>query len=97
MSKYVYIDKLDYIVHEYKNTYHSTMRMTPFDIKGITYIDFNIENILNDFEIQFRYVKCITPNLSGEVFEIKKVKNTVLWTYTVEGLYREENLMRIES
>ena len=51
MSKYVYVDKLDYIVNEYKNTYHSTMRMTPFDIKGITYIDFNIENILNDFEI----------------------------------------------
>ena len=71
------------------------MKMTPFDIKGITYIDFNIENILNDFEIQFRYVKCITPNRSGEVFEIKTVKNTV--TYTIEGLYREENLMKIES
>ena len=71
------------------------MKMTPFDIKGITYIDFNIENILNDFEIQFRYVKFITPNRSGEVFEIKKVKNTV--TYTIEGLYREENLMKIES
>ena len=51
ISKYVYIDKLDYIVNEYKNKYHSTMKMTPFDIKGITYIDFNIENILNDFEI----------------------------------------------
>ena len=73
------------------------MKMTPFDIKAIMHIDFNIENILNDFEIQFRYVKCITPNRSGEVFEIKKVQNTVLWIYAIEGLYREENLMRIES
>ena len=36
ISKYVYIDKLDYIVNEYKNKYHSTMKMTPFDTKGIT-------------------------------------------------------------
>ena len=33
ISKNVYIDKLDYIVDEYNNTYHKTVKMKPIDIK----------------------------------------------------------------
>ena len=37
--KVVYIDKLDDIVNEYNNTYHSKIKMKPFDIKSSTYIN----------------------------------------------------------
>ena len=43
VSKNVYIDKLDDIVNEYKNTCHWTMKMKPVDIKDNTYIDFSKE------------------------------------------------------
>ena len=38
ISKNVYIDKLDNIVNKYNNTYHSTSKMKPVDIKLNTYI-----------------------------------------------------------
>ena len=39
VSKIVYIDKLDDIVNIYNNTYHSTIKMKPIDVKSNTYID----------------------------------------------------------
>ena len=39
ISKYVYIDKLDDIVNKYINTYHSTIKMKPADVKSNTYIN----------------------------------------------------------
>ena len=39
VSKNVYIDKLDDIVNKYNNTYHSTIKMKPVDIKSSTYIN----------------------------------------------------------
>ena len=38
ISKIVYIDKLDDIGKIYNNTYHSTIKMKPVDVKSITYI-----------------------------------------------------------
>ena len=38
-SKNVYIDKLDDIVDEYNNTYHTTIKMKPIDVKDNTYIN----------------------------------------------------------
>ena len=35
-SKNVYIDKLENIVNEYSNTYHSTIKMKPDDVKSGT-------------------------------------------------------------
>ena len=40
ISKNVYIDKLDDIVNEYNNTYHTKIKMKPLDVKDNTYIDF---------------------------------------------------------
>ena len=37
ISKNVYIDKLDDIVDEYNNTYHTTIKMKPIDVKDNTY------------------------------------------------------------
>ena len=39
ISKNVYIDKLDDIVDEYNNTYHTTINMKPIDVKDNTYIN----------------------------------------------------------
>ena len=39
ISKNVYIDKLDYIVNKYNNTYHNTIKMKPVNVKSSTYID----------------------------------------------------------
>ena len=38
IAKNVYIDKLDEIVSEYDNTYHTTIKMKPVDVKINIYI-----------------------------------------------------------
>ena len=43
ISKDMYIDKLDDLVNEYNNTYHSAIKMKPADVKNNTYIDYNKE------------------------------------------------------
>ena len=40
ISKNVYIDKLDDIIKKYNNTYHTSIKMKPVDVKDNTYIDF---------------------------------------------------------
>ena len=44
ISKDVYIDKLADMVIEFNNTYHSTIKMKPVEVKSGTYVDFGIEN-----------------------------------------------------
>ena len=101
ISKNVYIDKLDDIVNEYNNAYHTTIKMKPIDIKDNTYI--NTDKEINDKDPKFKvgdririskykniFAKGYTPNWSEEVFVIKKVKNTVPWTYVINDLNGEE-------
>ena len=52
ISKNVYMDKLDDIANKYNNTYHSTIKMKPFDLKSNTYIDSNKE--INDQHPKFK-------------------------------------------
>ena len=52
ISKNLYIDKLDDIVNEYKNTKHRTTKMKPIDVKDNTYIDFGEE--VNDNDPKFK-------------------------------------------
>ena len=40
VSKNVSVNKLDDSVDEYNNTYHTTIKMKPVDVKDNTYIDF---------------------------------------------------------
>ena len=48
ISKNVYIDKLDDIVHKYNNKRHITIKMKPIDVKDNTCIDFGKEVNDND-------------------------------------------------
>ena len=71
--------------------------MKSSDINSSTYIDFNVKN--NNKESTFEvgdhvriykykniFTKDYTPNWSQYIFVIKKVKNTVPWTYLIEDL-----------
>ena len=101
ISKNVYINKLDDIVHKYNNKKHRTIKMKPIDVKGNTYIDFGKE--VNDNDPKFKvgdhvriskYTKIFanrcTPNWSEEIFVIKKINNTVPRTYVINDLNGEE-------
>ena len=101
ISDNVYIDKLDDIVNEYNNTYHRVIKMRPVDVKDNTYID--SMQCSNDKDPKFKvgghvriskykniFPKGYTPNWSEEVFVIKKVKNTVPWTYVINDLNGDE-------
>ena len=81
--KNVYIDQLADIDNEHKNTYHSTIKRKPTDVKSTTCIDFNKEN--NDKDPEFKvddyvriskyknvFAKGYAPNFSEEVFVIKR-------------------------
>ena len=101
ISKNVYIDKLDDIVNEYNNAYRTTIKMKPIDVKGNIYI--NTDKEINNKDLKFKvgdrvriskykniFAKGYTLNWSEEVFVIKKVKNTVPWTYVIKDLNDEE-------
>ena len=101
LSKNVNIDKLDDIVKEYNNIYHTTIKMKPVDVKDNTYIDFEKE--VNDKNPKFKvgdrvriskckniFAKGYMPNWSEEIFIVNKIKNTVPWTYVINDLNGEE-------
>ena len=101
ISKNVYIDKLDDMVNEYNNTYHTTYKMKPIGVEDNAYI--NTDKEINDKDPKFKvgdhvrvskykniFARGYSPNWSEEVFVIKKVKNTVPWTYVINDLNGEE-------
>ena len=97
----MYIDKLDDIVRKYDNTYHTSIKVKPIDVKNNTYIDFKKES--SDKDPKFKvgdhvriskykiiFAKGYMPNWSEEIFIVKKIKNTVQWTYVLNDLNGEE-------
>ena len=52
ISKNVYIYKFDNIVNEYNNTYHSTIKMKPADVKLSTHVSFAVENNFKDTKFE---------------------------------------------
>ena len=88
--------------------------MKPNDIKDNTYI--NISKEVNDKDPKFKvgdhvriskyrniFAKSYTPNWSEQIFVIKEIKNTVLWTYVINdfngkeiiGTFYEKELQKI--
>ena len=101
ISKNVYFDVLDDIVDEYNNTYHKTIKMKPRDVKDNSFAEYNEES--NEKDPKFKvgdhvriskfknvFAKGYTPNWSEEIFVVKKIKNTVPWTYVISDLNGEE-------
>ena len=52
ISKNVYIVKLDDIVDDYNNTYHTAIKMKPTDVKNNTYI--NTSKEINNKDHKFK-------------------------------------------
>ena len=69
VSKNVYVNKLDDIVNEYNNTYHTTSKMKPIDIKDSSYINTDKE------------IKNKDPKI-GDRVRISKYKNIFAKGYT---------------
>ena len=67
VSKNMYINKLDDIVNKYNNTYHSTIKMKPADVKLSKYI----ENMKKD-----------PKSIIGDHVRISKYKNIFGKDYT---------------
>ena len=101
ISKKVYIEKLDNIVKEYINKYHASIKMKPANVKDNTYVNFYKE--INNEGPKFKvgdhvriskykniFAKGYMPNWSEAIFVIKKVRNTVPWTYIINDLNGEE-------
>ena len=85
ISKKVYTEKLDDMVHKYNNKKHRTIKLKPIDVKDNTYIDFGKE--VNDNNPKFKvgdhvripkykniFAKGYAPNWSEELLVIKKLK-----------------------
>ena len=101
VSKNVHIDKLHDIVNEYSNTYHITIKMKLVDVKDNKYIYYIKECNDKDPKLQVGdhvriskyknfFANGYTPNWSEEVSVIKRVENTVPWTYITNYLRGEE-------
>ena len=83
ISKNVYINKLHDIVNEYSNTYHTTIKMKPIDVKDNTYINtskkvnykdpkFKVGDRVRMSKYENIFAKGYILNWSEEVFVIKK-------------------------
>ena len=98
------ISKNEYINID-NSTYHRTIKMKPVDVKPRMYVDFNKENNKEDPKFKVGnhvrilkykniFAKGYVPNWSEEVFGIKKVKDTVPWTYFLVILAEKKLLER---
>ena len=83
MSKNIYISKLDDIVTKFNNTYQSTIKVKPVDLKSSIHIDFDQKN--NNENSKFKV---------GDHVRISKYKNiftkgyVLNWSKEVFGDYK---------
>ena len=80
----MYIDKLDNIVNIYNNTYHSTIKMKPVDVKSNPYLNsdkkinnkdpkFKIGDIVRISKYKSIFAKGYVPSWSEEVLHKLKI------------------------
>ena len=96
-------------INKYNNTYQSTIKIKPFDIKSGTYIDFDKENNKEDpkFEDGDRvriskykniFAKLYAQNWSEEVFVVKKMLKTLFHGHLngeeIVGTFYEKELQK---
>ena len=97
ISKNVYFDVLDDIDDKYNNAVHRTIKMKPIEVTDDSYAEYNEDSNKRNPKLKVgdhvrisKYknisVKGYVPSWSEEIFVIKKVKNTVPWTYVVNDL-----------
>ena len=73
ISKNVYFDKFDYIVNKHNNTYHSTIKMKPADVKSSTYIDSSKE--INNKNPKFKICDIVRLSKYKNIFAKAYISN----------------------
>ena len=85
VSKNVYFDVLNDIVDEYNNTYHSTIKMKPIDVKSNSFVEYNeksnkknpnfkVGDHVRISKYQNIFAKRYDRNWSEEIFLVKRNK-----------------------
>ena len=94
ISKNECIDELDDVVDKFNYTNYRTIKMKPISIKWSKYTGFYFKDNDKDSKlvIMCEYKNTKSPSSSEEFFVIKKVKNTVPWTYAINDLSGEKNI-----
>ena len=100
-SRNVSNDKLDDIIDKYNNTYHSKIKTCWCNIKHTYWLywinnkdpKFKIGHTVRISKYKNIFAKGYTTNWSEENFQIKRVKNTVPWTYVIKDLKMERKLL----
>ena len=101
IPKNVYFHKLDNILNTYNNTYLSTIKMKPANVKNNKYINFNKKNNKEGPKLKvgehLRISKCKNILLKSTLqiglkkfLLLKNVKNTVPWTHVINDFNSEE-------
>ena len=101
ISKNVYFDMLENIVHKYNNTVHRTIKLKPIDITSDSYAEYNKDS--NEKDPKFKvgnhvriskykniFAKGYTQNWSKEVFVVSRIKDKVPRTYVISDLNGEK-------
>ena len=102
ISKKVYIDVLNDFVSKYNDTVHKTIKMKPIDVTADSYAEYNedfnkkknpklkVNDHVRISQYKNIFAKGYVPNWSEEVFIVNEIKNTIPWTYTINGLNGEK-------
>ena len=76
--------------NKHHNSYHNTIKMKSVNVKLSTYkvrkLMIKMLNLKLVILLKYQNIKAYVPNWSEEVFVIKKVINTVLWTYAISDI-----------
>ena len=102
VSKNVYFDVLDDIVNKYNTTVPTTIKKKPIDVTSDSYGEYNEDSTVTKPKFKVGdpvriskykkiFAKGYTQNWSEDVFIIRKIKNTVPWTYVISALNDEKN------
>ena len=100
ISKNIYFDVLDNIVNKYNNTVQRTVKMKLIDVISDSYADYNedynkktpkfkVGDHVRKSKCKNIFAKGYSANWSEEVFVVRRIKNTVPWTYVISDLNGE--------
>ena len=97
VSKNVHINKMDGIVDKYNNTYYTTIKMKPADVKVDTYFDFDVERGDKDPKVKVdehvmvsKYKNTFTNRNTPNWHQVDL--NAVPWTRVIKDLKVEKVL-----
>ena len=62
VSKNIYSDTLDDFVDKYDNTYHTTIKMKPIDVKSGLYAEYSVDSTAKDAQFKLGNRERISKN-----------------------------------